>query len=422
MGTLATVVRDMVFGRSPRETYWEARAGLDLMARLARSENRVFGQHVTADQLRFVLNRVRPIEGEIKERAAAAIAWLVRAQDATPDRGVSLGYFPCTTAEPGGWVASYPETTGYIIPTLLEASDRWHRPDVRDRAIEMAVWEIEMQMPSGAVQGGPVGRGKPMAAAFNTGMVLQGYSAGFRAATDRRFLEAGRRAADFLVNDMGGDGYFQSHGGHVTRHRIKTYECLCAWGLYRFGEDSGEARYRQAAVRVAEAALAQQRANGWFANNCLTNPGAPLVHTIAYTLQGLLEVGILAGRSDIVAAVRRGVDPMLERMSPRGFLAGRFTSSWQPAVFSSCLSGSAQVAVVCYRLFEITGERRYATAADSLVNYLKALQATSENPGIDGAIAGSFPIVGSYMRAGYPNWATKYYLDALMLQDRLGAR
>jgi len=23
------------------------------------------------------------------------------------------------------------------------------------------------------------------------------------------------------------------------------------------------------------------------------------------------------------------------------------------------------------------------------------------------------------MRAGYPNWATKYFVDALMLQDRL---
>jgi len=27
--------------------------------------------------------------------------------------------------------------------------------------------------------------------------------------------------------------------------------------------------------------------------------------------------------------------------------------------------------------------------------------------------------MGSYMRAGYPNWATKYFLDALLLQQRL---
>jgi len=31
-------------------------------------------------------------------------------------------------------------------------------------------------------------------------------------------------------------------------------------------------------------------------------------------------------------------------------------------------------------------------------------------------------VFGEYMRAGYPNWATKYLLDALMLQERLGER
>jgi len=42
-----------------------------------------------------------------------------------------------------------------------------------------------------------------------------------------------------------------------------------------------------------------------------------------------------------------------------------------------------------------------------------------------GAVAGSFPLFGGYMRAGYPNWATKYFLDALLLQaqfDQVTAR
>jgi hypothetical protein len=38
------------------------------------------------------------------------------------------------------------------------------------------------------------------------------------------------------------------------------------------------------------------------------------------------------------------------------------------------------------------------------------------NPDIDGALAGSYPIFGGYMTGGYPNWATKYLLDALMLE------
>jgi hypothetical protein len=27
--------------------------------------------------------------------------------------------------------------------------------------------------------------------------------------------------------------------------------------------------------------------------------------------------------------------------------------------------------------------------------------------------------MGEYMVGGYPNWATKYYIDALMLQNKL---
>jgi len=44
------------------------------------------------------------------------LQWLVRAQDnsATRDGGVSRHY-----SLANGWAASYPETTGYIIPTML---------------------------------------------------------------------------------------------------------------------------------------------------------------------------------------------------------------------------------------------------------------------------------------------------------------
>jgi hypothetical protein len=109
----------------------------------------------------------------------------------------------------------------------------------------------------------------------------------------------------------------------------------------------------------------------------------------------------------------------MTRLSPEGFLHGRYYADWQPAVFSSCLTGSAQIAVVCYRLAECTGLANYRSAADRIVNFLKALQSLdSPDSSIHGAIAGSFPVLGSYMPGGYPSWATKYYLDALLLQDR----
>ena len=187
--------------------------------------------------------------------------------------------------------------------------------------------------------------------------------------------------------------------------------------MYRLGGLTGDRRYCDAAVRSVEGALAFQQPNGWFAENCLTDNRRPLTHTIGYTAQGILEVGMAAGREDFIDASARCLDGVLPNVKSNGYLSGRFDSDWRPAVRWVCLTGSAQIAIVAYRLGELRHNDRYRDAADCLVNFLKAVQRTGTGTlGIDGALAGSFPIMGNYMTGGYPNWATKYLLDALMLQ------
>lgn len=417
--TASRIIADHLFRRDLTTNYMSLRRTAGVALRLLTIADARFTRRLAEDYALYSLGSVRPVSDQTKERARAAVAWILRAQKAAADGGVSLGYFPCERTR--GWQPSYPETTGYTISSLLEFARRFDDRDVAGRALRMARWEVEMQMESGAVQAGVTSPPeKSVPAAFNTGMVLDGWSAAYRSTGDTPFLDAGRRAADFLLGDLSEDGYFSTHGPLVTPGRIKTYTCLCAWPLYRFGEDVDDDRYTKAAVRVAEAALKQQQANGWFANNCLGRPEAPLVHTIGYTLQGILEVGVLAGRKQFVEAVARGTDPLITRMSTNGFLFGRFYSDWEPAVFSSCLTGSAQVAVVCYRLYQETRQAHYRAAADRLVNHLKALQVlNTPDEAINGALSGSFPLMGGYMPAGYPNWGTKYFLDALLLQAQL---
>lgn len=421
--SIARIARDLNSGVGWRQNYWDARALASEIARLFESDNRVFGRHVLRDYWRYLTGATFPTQDKRALRAHLAVEWLLHAQRATQDDGVPVGYFPCR-GEPNGWMPSYPETTGYIITSLLAYADCFGDPATRDAALRMAQWEIEIQMPSGAVQGGPVcPPARQTAATFNTGMVLDGWCSAFRATGSMEFLEAGRRAADFLVGDLDENSYFRTNGDYVSAGEIKTYTCLCAWAMHRFGEITGERLYQDAAIRVIEAALRQQQPNGWFAHNCLTRSVAPLTHTIGYTLQGVLEVGVAAQRSDFVAATRRGVDPLVARVDRHGLLSARFYADWEPGAWSSCLTGNAQIAIVCYRLYELTDMAGYKRTADALVGALKALQTLdSPNPALKGAIAGSFPLFGGYMRAGYPNWATKYFLDAILLQHRLDER
>lgn len=418
ISTPLRILRDNYFAKGARENYWAAAALATELRRLLDGSNAPFRRHVMRDLSRYWLVSPRPVRGETRERAAAAVRWLLAAQRATPDDGVSLGWFPCGR-DAAAWKPSYPETTGYIIPSLLDYAARFDDRAARDAALRMAIWEVGIQMPSGAVQGGPVCPAEQQTpAAFNTGMVLDGWCSAYQATRDPVLLEAARRAADFLAGDLDANGYFRTNGAFVASGEIKTYTCLCAWAMHRFAELSGEPRYALAAVRAVAAAIAQQHDNGWFAHNCLVRSDAPLTHTLGYTLQGVLEVGVVAGREDFVAAVRKSVDHLLPQIGDDGYLPGMFYSDWQPARFSSCLTGSAQIAIVCYRLAALTATTTYREAADRLLDYLKALQDVStEIEGIHGALPGSFPIFGEYMRGGYPNWATKYLLDALMLQD-----
>jgi hypothetical protein len=352
-------------------------------------------------------------------RLAAAVAWVLRAQQATPDTGVSLGYFPLEIG--GGWYPSYPETTGYLITTLLAYARKYRRDDIRDAALAMAVWETEVQMPSGAVQGGALApKGKQTPSAFNTGMVLDGWCTAYETTGDPRLLDSGAAAARFLVADMDEAGYFRTNGAFVSQGETKTYNCLCAWPMLRLAGLTGDQQLEQAAVRTVEAALRRQRDNGWFANNCLELSSIPLTHTIAYTLQGLFEVGVLAGREDFVAAAERSLTNVLRRSRPDGFLAGRFDSQWKPAANFVCLTGSCQLALAAYRFAEVFGKRELLASADRILSFVKATQRLDgEDPNMIGAIAGSYPLLGSYMSGGFPNWATKYFIDALLLRCSL---
>lgn len=398
-----------------KQKYWDARHTFGHWSAVFFGGNPAFRRVVLRSLLRSP-KAVVPVTGETAERAAAAVRWLVAAQDATTDGGASYGYFPFSSA--AGWDVSYPETTGYIMTSLIAFARRTGQTELIDRACRMARWEADIQMASGAVQGGKVTTpDKQSATTFNTGMVLDGFVSVLQERADGSIQKAAERAADFLTGDLNEKGLFRTNGPFVSADAIKVYNVLCAWAMHRFGELTGARRYCDAAIRAVEGALTFQRANGWFAENCLSDHLRPLTHTIGYTSQGILEVGVAAGRDDFVVASERCLKGIVPNIGDNGYLSGCFDSDWRPAARWVCLTGSAQVAIVLYRLSALRGNRDYAAAADKLVNFLKAVQGTDTGiAGVDGALAGAYPMTGDYMTNGYPNWATKYLLDALMLQ------
>src|SRR5690606_37177991 len=165
-----------------------------------------------------------PADPDHRPHLQEAVDWICRAQDTTPDDGIARGYSVLYSPyfRSRGWQPSYPETTGYLIPTLLEAARELGRPELSDRALRAARWEIAIQLPTDAVQGGVIGEGRTPAI-FNTGQVMFGWLAAFEQSGEGQYADALRRAGHFLVGAMDSSGQFRQGESDFARKDATLY-------------------------------------------------------------------------------------------------------------------------------------------------------------------------------------------------------
>jgi hypothetical protein len=340
-----------------------------------------------------------------------AMDWLKRAQDAGTNRGVSYG-----VRFGEDFDVSYPETTGYICRTFVEQSLLSDDPHLLRRAVDMGDWEIAIQMPEGAVMGGKL-NSNPTPAVFNTGMVLLGWSALIRSTGEQRFKAAARRAMDWLLSLQEPDGNWIHGNSQFALAGANLYNVYAASGLCEAGMALGDDRSVRAAIRNAEFCVSRQHANGWFPDCCIHDAQRPLLHSLAYTMLGLISIGKLTGRADFIAAARRTADAEARIMREDGYLPGRQTRSFASPESWCCLTGSAQTSVVWSELYSLTGEDRYRSSARAVNRYLMARH-DIRNPDLRlrGGLAGSWPVTAPYGRLAVLSWATKYLVDALSLE------
>jgi len=344
----------------------------------------------------------------------AAINWLCHAQNMTPDAGVSQTYL----IRSEHWANSYPETTGYIIPTFYSYAALTGRDDIRQLARQMTDWECEVQTDCGGVLAGAMGD-SDQPTIFNTGQVLFGWVRSFEEEKDERYRYAAIKAANWLCDVQDEDGCWRQFGSPMTDKSINTYNTRSAWGILRVYQITDEPRFLEAAVKNIEWAFAQRHENGWLPQNCLQDDEQPFVHTIAYAMRGIMEIGAYSGREDFIELAIKMGDALLLALPENGMLPGRFDCQWQPTVKWSCLTGDAQIAINWSRLYQLTGDEKYKQGISKILLFLKSTQKLSGLTAECGGIKGSHPVSGGYHPWQYPNWAAKFYADALMLEHTI---
>lgn len=361
-----------------------------------------------------------PVDPDHRPHLVAALEWLVRAQDVAGGGGIARGYSLAWNPHfrSRGWQPAYPETTGYIIPTLYALAKHLEKPELAARAEHAARWELEIQLASGAVRGGVIGD-KPSPAVFNTGQVLLGWLAAFGETGAGIFAGGARRAACYLLATLDQDGLWRRGNSRFADARSTLYNARVAWALAEAGLRLGAPEFRAAAAKSLRAVARRQADDGWFPDCCLDDPRRPLLHTLAYTIRGLLEGGRVLEDDHLIGAAERSAERIALAVAPDGRLAGRFAAAWHPAADWSCLTGQAQMANIWLRLFAITRDRKWLEPVDPVLRFLKSTQnRTSEDPGVRGGIKGSYPVGGEYGSYQILNWATKFFIDALLRDER----
>lgn len=339
----------------------------------------------------------------------ATAEWLARAQDhsASADGGVARDYSLLN-----GWASSYPETTGYIVPTFIRLARKQELPEYLARARRMLDWFIAIQMHDGGFQGGKVDAQPRVSVTFNTGQILIGLAAGAAEFGLDQYGESMHRAARFLRDSLDPDGCWRKHPTPFAARGEKAYETHVAWGLFEAERLAPNQGYAAAAKRQIAWALTKQKPNGWVADCCLNDPAAPLTHTLGYYLKGLVEAHRFSGEPELLNAARRTADGLLHVQRSDGSLPGRLHADWSAAENWSCLTGNVQIAESWLYLAGATGQGHYAQAARRANAFVRRTVHLDGEPGIRGGIKGSFPVDGDYGRFEYLNWAAKFTIDA----------
>jgi uncharacterized protein YyaL (SSP411 family) len=282
----------------------------------------------------------------------------------------------------------------------------------------MAIWLVSLQLDSGAFPIGPLWPDWERAPlVFDTGQIIHGLVRVYEETGRAEFLDSARRAGDWLVEIQDADGAWRKF---TSLGIVHTYNVRTTWGLLRLYQACQDPSYRQAAIRNLEWAMDDQEADGWFRNAHFRPAEDPLTHTIAYTIEGLLESGVLLQDQQVIQAAWRAADALRQRQEQDGFLRARYGPGWRSDLSWSCLTGDAQMAILWQRFYPLSGDKSYLQAAEAANTYVKQAQnRTSRLPGVMGGIGGSHPIYGDYEPYRLLNWAAKFFADSLMLSMQI---
>ncbi len=346
-----------------------------------------------------------------KERIRIALNWILRMQN--QDGGIASQYSLLY-----GRCPNFPETTGYIIPTFIKGYYFLNDQKYLDAAKKAGDWLIEIQNEKGYFCD-IFYKDRPMI--FDTAQAMSGLIAIYNLDKNPKYLDAAKKAGDWLIAQQEENGSWIKNSYNKIPHTYYSRASLCLLELWL---KTNEEKYKITSIKNLNWTISQQKENGFFENSSFFSDNSPALHTIAYTLEGLLKSYIILKDDQKIEskkyldAAKKTADRISLIIKKDGIPWGHYNPEWQRIKKGRCLTGLAQISEIFFLLYEQDNDINHLKNARTIIRYLKTQQKTKGLEQFHGAIPGSDPIYGSYMPNSYPNWAVKFFIDVLLLNEK----
>lgn len=327
----------------------------------------------------------------------------------------------------GKWLDPFPETTGYIIPTFFDYYKFTKDSKYFDIAVDLTNWLGKVQLDNGACMQGSYNEKKKDTnqIVFNTGQNILGFIRAYIETRNEKYLNNAIKAGDFLISSVDENNVWHKNLLRNIKHTINS---RTSWSLLELNKLSPKSEY----VKVAESNLdwttKQQTPNGWFNYGTSRVGGYPNTHFLSYTCEGLIESYKINNNKDYFNIAYKTAEKMKQIFDKRRVLYCFWDEDWNhhgkyiKATRGRfiCITGCVQISRVWMQIFLETMNRAFWDSACRMIEIMKDLQdIKSGKEGVEGGVKGSFPIYGSYSALKYPNWAAKFFADALLTKLRI---
>ena len=315
-----------------------------------------------------------------------------------------------------GWSNPYPETTGYIIPTLISLSKIDGYEFLENNIINISDWLLSIQNQDGSFCGGLYPNNKQNKSIFNTAQIIIGLLAASNYFKDDKFLDAAHNAANWLSDNQEDSGDWIKY--QYYKEFSPSYYTRVAWPMLEVAKLTNNNIIKDSAIKSLDNILSKVKKNHFIKDAGFKKNNYAFLHTICYTIRGFLESSLILDRSDYWDTAYDLAYYFLRKYEIDHRLGGAYYEDLKSINWYRCLTGEAQLCIIWLKIFNNNDDIRFVNASSKLLDDICKTQPMHDSLFLKkGGLKGSQPYFGRYIPFRQPNWSTKFFIDAILLEN-----